>query len=498
MRRILLLFFLFITLCASAGGPFKKTYKDVHIGKVLQEIEAHFSLQIMYRPQDLADIPPVTCSINTSDYQTALKQVLGKHLQYTVRKNIIVITVVKPQPSSAQPKSPTQTHASPVKPQTTSAQNKPQNVTPPTGQQSTQSQGKNKPKTQVQPQGQQTTSVQNKSQNQTPPTGQQLTQSQVQNKAKTQVQSQSQQTSSVQNKPINQTPPIGRQLISSPEQSKPEAPDTLQSFTVTQEQQETSQASTQPQIPAATQTQEESLEHDLTQTFSDSTELQHPDIAVDVRDEMQVVPTDIDTAIDQNMIIQNADNQQIVNNSLSDTNSKEPVLNVVQNTDQKSPKNTFQYRRRHTFMPSFSIGYGSELMTQLDLRYVYYFHRNWGVGTGLNFAFAAQKAASTDSLSWRQEGRIGFPFAVAARYTFSKTWGIHANVGATASFMVYSGKSGRGISGKTVDVFPFLELDAIHPISAHTELLFGLYTHISAISVSPWSVGLHLGFIIGK
>jgi hypothetical protein len=438
MHRILLLSFLFITLCASAGGPFKKTYKDVPIGKVLQEIEAHFSLQIMYRPQDLADIPPVTCSINTSDYQKALKQVLGKRLQYTVRKNIIVITVVKPQPSSAQPKSPTQTQTQvqPAKPQP--------------------SQSQDNPKTQ------------------------------------------NLQTSSVQNKPQNQTPPTGQQPTHSQGQGKPEAPDTTQRPTVTQMQQENSQASTQPRIPAATQTQDEPLELDLTQTFSDSTVLQHPDIAVDVRDEMQVVLTDIDTAIDQNKIIQNVHNQQIANDSISDTDSKEPVLNVVQNTDQKRPKNIFQYRRRHTFMPSFSIGYGSELMTQVDFRYVYYFHRNWGVGTGLNFAFAAQKAASTDSLSWRQEGRIGFPFAVAARYTFSKTWGIHATVGATASFMVYSGKSGRGISGKTVDVFPFLELDAIHPISAHTELLFGLYTHISAISVSPWSVGLHLGFIIGK
>jgi hypothetical protein len=459
MRRILLLFFLFITLYASAGGPFKKNYKDVPVGKVLQEIESHFSLQLMYRPQDLADIPPVTCSINTSDYQTALKQVLGKRLQFTVRKNIIVITVVKPQPSSAQPKTQTQTPAQPVKPQLTSVQNKPQNVTQHTGQQLTQSQGQNKLGTQVQPQ--------------------------------------SYQTSSVQNKPQNQTLSKEQQPISSQVQGRPETPATTQNPTVTQEQQETSQ-DTQHQVPVETQTQDKPQELALTLTFSDTSALQHPNIANDGIDEMQVVSTDIDTAIDQNKIIQNADNQQIVNDTISDTNSKEPVLNVVQNIDKKSPKNTFQYRRRHTFMPSFSIGYGSELMTQFDFRYVYYFHRNWGVGTGLNFAFAAQKVASTDSLSWRQEGRIGFPFAVVARYTFSKTWGIHANVGATASFMVYSGKSGRGISGKTVDVFPFLELDAIHPISAHTELLFGLYTHVSAISVSPWSVGLHLGFIIGK
>lgn len=472
MRRIILLFFLFITLCASAGGPFKKTYKDVPIGKVLQEIEAHFSLQIMYRPQDLAGIPPVTCNINTSDYQTALKQVLGKRLQYTVRKNIIVITVVKPQPSSAQSKPQTQTQAPSANRQT--------------------SQSQDKPKTQ----NQQTSSVQNKPQNQTQPTRQQLIQAQVQNNPKTQVQPQRQQTSSIQDKPQNQAQPASQQPALS--QSKPATPVAQQSTTDTQERQETNQDSAQPQVLVTLQPQDEPFELDLTQTFSDTTVRQYTNMVNDGRDEMQVVSTDIDTTIDKNKIIQNADNQQISNDSISDTDSKEPVLDVVQNTDNKSPKNTFQYRRRHTFMPSFSIGYGSELMTQLDLRYVYYFHRNWGVGTGLNFAFAAQKAAATDSLSWRQEGRIGFPFAVAARYTFSKTWGIHANVGATASFMVYSGKSGRGISGKTVDVFPFLELDAIHPISAHTELLFGLYTHISAISVSPWSVGLHLGFIIGK
>ena len=483
MRRILLLFILFITLCASAGGPFKKTYKDVPIGKVLQEIEAHFSLQLMYRPQDLADIPPVTCSINTSDYQTALKQVLGKRLQYTVRKNIIVITIVKPQPSSAQPKTPTQTQVQPAKPQLTSVQNKPQNQIQSVGQEPSQTQNQNKPGTQVQPQRQQTSSIQDKPQNQTQSTGQQMIQSQGQNKPETQLQL------------------TGQQPTRSQDQNKPETLEAPQISTVTPKQQETSQtnlANTQPQVPVETQTQDEPHELASTQTFSDTFALQHPNIANDERDEKQVVPTDIDTAIEQNKIFQNADNQQIVNDSISDADSKEPVLNVVQNTDKKSPKNTFQYRRRHTFMPSFSMGYGNELLTQVDFRYVYYFHRNWGVGTGLNFAYAAHKAASTDSLSWRQEGLIGFPFAVAARYTLSKTWGIHANVGATASFMVYSGKSGRGISGKTVDVFPFLEVDALHPISAHTELLFGLYTHISALSVSPWSVGLHLGFIIGK
>jgi hypothetical protein len=394
MRRLLFFCLILVTLSASAGGPFKKTYKNVSMSTVLHDIEAHFSLQIMYRPQDLAGIPPVTCNINTSDYQTALKQVLGKRLQYTVKKNIVIITPA-PKTSPSQPKPQGQTQAS--------------------------------------------------------------------------------------------TKPV-----------------------VTQEQPKSRSVSTQILSDTLAQIQSQSTQ--ATIQNSDSTSIQ---VVTDDTDS-----TNVETAITQDVAISNAvmNSEERVENkdNVENQDSIETVENVVKeedriedkiennpmpetkaNTEEKT-KFEFQYRRRHTFMPSFSIGYGSELMTQLDLRYVYYFHRNWGVGTGLNFAFAAQKAASTDSLSWRQEGRIGFPFAVAARYTLSKTWGILATVGATASFMAYSGKSGKGISGKTVDVFPFLEVDALHPISAHTELLFGLYTHISAISVSPWSVGLHLGIIIGK
>ena len=65
------------------------------------------------------------------------------------------------------------------------------------------------------------------------------------------------------------------------------------------------------------------------------------------------------------------------------------------------------------------------------------------------------------------------------------------------SFAVYSGRSGAGISDNNVDVLPFVEVDAAHPISKHINLLIGLYSKLSALSVSPWSIGVNVGIEIG-
>ena len=133
-------------------------------------------------------------------------------------------------------------------------------------------------------------------------------------------------------------------------------------------------------------------------------------------------------------------------------------------------------------------------MIRLDLRYVFYFHDNWGVGGGLNFAYAAKPEAPV----WSEEGRIGLPIVLNTRWPLTRQWGLHATLGATPSFAVYSGRSGTGISGREVDVIPFLELSAQHPVSQHVDLLMGLYTQLSAVGVSPWSVGVCLGLEIGK
>ena len=150
--------------------------------------------------------------------------------------------------------------------------------------------------------------------------------------------------------------------------------------------------------------------------------------------------------------------------------------------------------KHHIFHMAISVGYGSELMTRLDLRYGYYFHKNWGIGAGINFAYAAKREVT----SWYEVGRIGLPLAVNLRYMLSWKWGIHGTLGATASFPIYSGRLGTGISDRSVDVIPFLEVSAQHPVSQYVDLLMGLYTQLSAVGVSPWSVGVHLGMEIGK
>lgn len=414
-RHYWLLFLIFIVLCAFTGGPFKKTYKDAALNKVLQDIETHFSLQIIYRPQDMAGIPAFSGTINTTDFQTALRQVLGKRLKYTIRKNIIVITPETPQSSAntSPPKSnSSQTPAKSTAPKPASSQASATAQAP----KSTPAQSTAKTETLNTTYSQVSANISSAKQ----------AQAQVSSNTTTQ------QTSQPQSSAIEQTPKFTEEQI-------------------------------QPSV-STSQSEQSQISQD--QIFSLPPFL--------------IPSTDTITSIQPLKTF--------------------PKVRLPQWSSNPNMRLSLRVNHnfRHLFQPAISLGYGSELMTQLDLRYVYCFHRNWGIGAGLNFAFAAQKSSASDSLAWRQEGRIGFPFTLVMRYKLSRLWGLHASLGATASFMVYSGKSGTGISGKSVDVLPFLEVDALYPLTAHTELLFGLYTHISAISVSPWSVGLHLGIVVGK
>ena len=393
MRRFLIVCFLFTALCATAGGPFNRTYKSAPVSTVLHDVEAHFSLQIMYRPQDIANAPAFSGTINTSNYQAALKQVLGSRLTFTVRNNVVVIKAAPPQPKT-EPKSPPQ------------------------------SQSKPKPQTQANPQAQSKASP------------------------KPQPQTSSQKPASAQDKP----------------QTKPQ----------------TQAPTTSPKTDAnGLKSGNDDNKNDITSYRPSSIGQKSGN---QLLEKQETTPLPLPPLNLQPLSLPTTPSISAV---------RLPKRMMVPRPTNRSP---IPFTRRHVFQPVVSLGYGSELMTRLDLRYVFYFHDNWGVGGGLNFAYAAKPNAP----AWREEGRIGLPIVLNTRWTLTRQWGIHATVGAIPSFPVYSGRSGTGISGREVDVIPFMEVSAQHPVSQHVDLLMGLYSQVSAVGVSPWSVGVCLGLEIGK
>ena len=392
MHRFLTFFFLFITLCAFAEGPFKKVYKNETIVKVLHDIESHFSLQIMYRPQDLTNIPSISCNINTSDYQIALRQVLGKQLQFTIRKNIVIITTATQAPL-----------------------------------------------------------IQNKQQSQT----------KIQKTKETQLQS---------------SPLI-----------------------------ETTQNTAD--YPYANKIQSNNSDDSIvnkifTDTFNIQTENNNVNIVNNIFTDTLAITEDISSQeeVDTSNLLHNGTIVEIkaVTNTIENVATDTILNDSAQNIDNKQESKSIKKLHHHTFQPSLSLGYGDALKIQTDFRYVYYFHRHWGLGIGLNFSYDAQKIDSTYTLSWKQEGRIGVPLLITMCYQFSQKWGIHTVIGATTSFMIYSGQSNIGKNDRNVDVIPFVEVDAIHPITTHADILFGLYSDMSAIFVHPWTIGIHIGFSVGK
>ncbi len=147
----------------------------------------------------------------------------------------------------------------------------------------------------------------------------------------------------------------------------------------------------------------------------------------------------------------------------------------------------------HAFLGSVGLGYGSELQTHIDARYVFYFYRHWGISAGLFYSHSAQPTSGT----WLNEGRFGIPIGVHMRWLLSPQWGLHTSASVAVSWPVYKGASGA-ITTKETDETVLLHLDAIHPISEHTTLLTGVYGDFSGTGLTPWSVGLRLGFLIGK
>ena len=393
MRRFLIVCFLFTTLCATAGGPFNRTYKSAPVSQVLHDLEAHFSLQIMYRPQDIANASAFTGTINTSNYQAALKQLLGNKLTFTVRNNVVVIKAAPPQPKA-------------------------------------------EPKVQTKPQ----------SQSQSKPSSQAPANTQVQTKASPQ------KSATAQAKP----------------QPKPQV--------------QVPTSSQKPKKSGAESGNVNNNNDDKNDDMPHSSSIDEQASNIILLERQETTPLSLAPL-----------NLQPV--SLPITPAVATVHLPKQMTVPRPAKRSpIPFIRRHVFQSVVSFGYGSELMTRLDLRYGFYFHDNWGVGGGLNFAYAAKP----DTPAWREEGRIGLPIVLNTRWPLTRQWGLHATLGAMPSFPVYSGRSGTGISDKEVDVIPFLELSAQHPVSQHVDLLMGLYTQLSAIGVSPWSVGINVGLEIGK
>ena len=381
MRRFLIVCFLFTTLCATAGGPFNRTYKSAPVSQVLHDLEAHFSLQIMYRPQDIANAPAFTGTINTSNYQAALKQVLGNRLTFTVRNNVVVIKATPPQPKTEP-------------------------------QPQTQSQSKPKPQAQANPQAQPKASPQ--------------------------------KPTTVQPKPQTQT--------------------------------STSSSKTEK---SSSESGNGSNNNDNTPHRSSVDEQPSNNILLE---KQETTPLPLPSLNLQPLSLPTTPSVTVV---------RLPRRMSIPKPAKRSP---IPFIRRHVFQPVVSFGYGSELMTRLDLRYGFYFHDNWGIGGGLNFAYAAKP----DAPAWREEGRVGLPIVFNTRWPLTRQWGLHATLGAIPSFAVYSGRSGTGISGREVDVIPFLGVSAQHPVSQHVDLLMGLYSQVSAVGINPWSVGVCLGLEIGK
>ena len=147
----------------------------------------------------------------------------------------------------------------------------------------------------------------------------------------------------------------------------------------------------------------------------------------------------------------------------------------------------------HAFLGSVGLGYGSELQTHIDARYVFYFYRHWGISAGLFYSHSAQPTSG----GLLNEGRFGIPLGIHMRWLFSPQWGLHTSASVAVSWPVYKGASGA-ITTKETDETILLHMDAIHPIGEHTTLLTGVYGDFSGTGLTPWSVGLRLGFLIGK
>lgn len=152
---------------------------------------------------------------------------------------------------------------------------------------------------------------------------------------------------------------------------------------------------------------------------------------------------------------------------------------------------------KHSLLTAVSLGYGSELNAQLDLEYVFFFHKNWGFSSGFALDYAGQY---TDS--WAHEMRFALPLALRTQWFFTQQWGLQGAAGIQVYFPMAASNGTEAqpfaISSSSVDMAAYAEVGAACVLSPHVTLLFGLYGRFSALALTPWSVGLQVGFQIGK
>ena len=189
-----------------------------------------------------------------------------------------------------------------------------------------------------------------------------------------------------------------------------------------------------------------------------------------------------------NLMIQQ--NQKNPNTQKIQKTQSTPITTITPKTPM--PRKTPRTLQEKGFYISIAEGYGSALVGHADVRYNYYFKRNWGIGGGLGMAGSG---ADRDG-KWINNVQMGFPIAAYTRWPLSQKWGIHGSLGVAPMFKIYN----DGFANLDVDIVPFAELDAMRILSPKVSCNFGLFTRVGALGPAgdPWAIGFHLAFLIGK
>lgn len=145
----------------------------------------------------------------------------------------------------------------------------------------------------------------------------------------------------------------------------------------------------------------------------------------------------------------------------------------------------------HAFVPSISIGYGSQLQTRIDLHYRLRFKQYWAFSAGLN----ADYTMSPQNNSAAHEIGLGLPLNFHYIRPFHSTIPHLTGWQTTIGFMPYFPVAhwGGTITTIGVDLVPSVGLDLLFD---NTKIL-GLYGQCSALNGVPWSIGVRFSYIIG-
>jgi hypothetical protein len=203
-------------------------------------------------------------------------------------------------------------------------------------------------------------------------------------------------------------------------------------------------------------------------------------------DKLYISPID---TVRIHQIIQITQNTQNIRNI-----QKTPSTPITPKTSKSPmPRKTPRALQEKGFYISIAEGYGSALVGHADVRYIFYFNRNWGVGGGINFSYSVG-----DSVGWWcQDIRMGVPLAAYTRWPLSQKWGVHGTLGVAPMFKIYN----NGFTNLDVDIVPIAEVDAMRILSPKVTCFFGLFTRLGTLGTpfgDPWGVGVHLAFLLGK